>query len=323
MRWHTSVAGAREHVPVLLADFATWRRWNGSEEPDESFDVLQGEIGVVDVAGRAIVPSELEGGAFDLGLGDGELVLLQHDVGDSGDFKALRTTLAKRTHDEYLAGELEVDAGVVVGDPWNAGCDLPAMAPSKAGKVAKVGFFAPLPPGRYVVLEGRNDVASWYRLVRGNAADYQRRPADAPKPAADPTQKKVDAILARTKFGTDKAEARALEAARELVALGRSDAALAICDRVGPSRQKLAQWTRIFALATAKQDAITPLRALATEWLAPPTAADSANQVLTRKNMLEAIDAVQTSGADVAELRQEIASAPEPEIFVAGGDDFF
>ncbi len=39
--------------------------------------------------------------------------------------------------------------------------------------------------------------------------------------------------------------------------------------------------------------------------------------------MLEVIDAVGATGADVASLRTEIAAAREPDVFVADGDDVF
>ncbi|MBA3393456.1 MAG: hypothetical protein H0T89_12470 [Deltaproteobacteria bacterium] len=165
MKWHSKAAGVREHAPLLLADLATWRRWKGQDEAQVAFDALDGVVGVVDVDGRPLVPSEYDGGIFDIGVGDNEVVLVQrYDGAGADDLAELRKQLAKRALDEYAAGELVITDGVVIGDSWNTGAKL-ATAP-KSGKVTGVGFYVPLPAGSYVVLEGRDDTAAWYRLRR-------------------------------------------------------------------------------------------------------------------------------------------------------------
>ncbi len=41
MKWFLQAAGVREHAPVLIADVTTWRSWQGSDEPQASFDALE------------------------------------------------------------------------------------------------------------------------------------------------------------------------------------------------------------------------------------------------------------------------------------------
>lgn len=176
MKWHLKAATVRERVPLLLADAETWRQWKGPHEPKESYDALDGEVGVIDAGGRKVVPSRYLGGIFDVGLGKDELVLLQHFPGDVHDeLDDLREELGVRSFDEYAAGELEITSGVVICDPWQQGSELPATLPSKAGPLDEMGFFVPLRAGTYLVLEGRSEEATWYRLRKGRASEYAKR----------------------------------------------------------------------------------------------------------------------------------------------------
>ena len=108
--------------------------------------------------------------------------MLQHYASDSDDneeFSALRDAVAARASEEFLAGEIEVTDGLIVGDCWANGTafDFSALTGGNAMKVEDVTFFVPLPAGKYLVLEGidEDEEAAWYRFVKGNAADYERR----------------------------------------------------------------------------------------------------------------------------------------------------
>lgn len=199
MKWFPDVVGVRESsVPVLVADAATWRQWRGTEEPQTSFDALEGVVGVVDIDGRVLAPCPSDGPSCEIGVGRNEVVVLH----------GAHAVLDGREHEEFLAGELDVVDGLVIGDSWAAGSEL--KLPVKAKAPASVGhlvFFVPLKAGRYVVLEGRlDDEVAWYRILRGKAADYERRPDEASRaPSAD---EEVAGIMARVSFTDERKEAQ-------------------------------------------------------------------------------------------------------------------
>ncbi len=311
MKWFSEVVGVREaSVPVLIADAATWLRWQGTGEPQVSFDSLEGVVGVVEIDGRVVAPCTSEGQAFEVGVGRTEVVVVHGSHAAVGG-------------EEFLAGELEVVDGLVIGDSWAVGSELTLPVKAKAPvSIGHLVFFVPLKAGRYVVLEGRSedDEVAWYRILRGKAADHARRPDAASQQAS--AEKEVAGIMARVSFADERKEARALEEARRLIELGRADLALELCDRASPQRATLANLTRVFALrALGRADAAVLATSLAEAWLAPATAADSVNQVLPRRQLLEALDAVAAS--DVAAVRARVAAAPEPDVFVSDDGDSF
>lgn len=330
MKWFSSAAGVRERVPVLIADVAVWKRWKGDGENASSFDSLEGVVGPTEVGGRVLVPFELDGGVFDVGVGKDEVVVLQHHDGEESTFadwrRALGKPAGKREHEEFLAGELTVSAGVVIGDSWSNGKQLDAEKLGKAAcPIEPLVFFAPLASGTYLVLEGCSDDEDvrWYRLRKGKAASYERRPPSREESPEESRASEVRDIMQRARFGDERQEARALEDALRLVELGRPDLALALCDQASPARRVLAGWTRLFALAALERPIVEPLTKLVEEWLSPPASSESANQVLTQQNILDLLDAATRAQHDVGALRQRVASAPSPDVFVSGDADFF
>ncbi len=329
MKWFLNAAGVRERAPLLVADVAVWRNWRGTDEPQASFDALDGVVGVVDLDQRSVIAHSCEGGVFDIGVAKDEVVVLQHYASDESDSErdGLRQALAAREKQEYLAGEIAIrEGGVLIGDSWQKGAELDlAKSGATPTNAAPLVFFAPLKAGRYLVLEGRSgdEETSWYRLRRGEASGYERRPegqTEETSPAAE-----VAGIMGCVSFEDPIKEARALGDARELIRLRRPDLALGICNQASPARRVLASWVRVFALAALGQDATAELTHLAGEWLAPATTAEAANQLLPRQDLLGAIDAVDAAAQSkglLAPLRARVADAPEPEVFVPFGDSF-
>jgi len=337
MKWFLGAAGVRERVPVLVASPAVWRRWRGDAESEESFASLEGVVGPIEVDGRVVVPFGYEGGIFDVGVGKGEIVILQHLDGDEARAERYRTALArgpaKSAGDEqdlgdpaeltgYLAGELTIAEGLLVGNSWKNGAELDARLGKTARVLEPLLFFAPLAAGTYLVLEGRSDDEDlqWYRIRKGKARDHAPRPPPGVEAGSE-----VAWRMARASFEDPRAEAAALETARELVELGRPDLALELCDKASPARRVFATWTRVFALAALDREPLAVLRPLVEEWLAPATSAEAANQTLTKKDLLAAVAAVEktASAAAAGDLRRRLEAAPAPDVFVAEGGDFF
>jgi|GEM_PF-3763163 len=316
MKWHTKVAGTRESAPVLIADVATWRLWRGEAEPQDSFDAFEGENGPVTVVDRGtFVPCEPGGGVYEIGVGTDEVVVLQRYDSDDAP-TSLHAALATREEFvEYLAGEIDVTGGIVIGDAWANGSELSlATTPAAPKSVGHLVFFVPLPAGRYLVLEGHDedDERSWYRIVRGNATSYASR-------LHSPEHDERKQIMARVSFADPKKEVRALEDARRLVTIGRPDLALQLCERASPERAILAGHVRIFALVELEPEhAGTLAISLAGRWLAPAKSVNSANQVLGRNQIMEALEVVPRTAA-VRELLAQVKTAPEPEVFIADG----
>ena len=65
--------------------------------------------------------------------------------------------------------------------------------------------------------------------------------------------------------------------------------------------------------------------ALAAAWLEPATSVQSASQTLPRGHIVRALDAALSieDNAKVQSTRAMVVAAPEPGVYVAGGDDFF
>jgi hypothetical protein len=179
MKWSSDAVGVRERVPLLIADARTWSTWQGADEPQDTFDMLEGVVGPTNSSGRTVVPFAYEGGVFEIGVADDTLIVMQHYESDDGEkFNELRAALEMRTPKEFMAGEIEVNDGLIVGDCWANGTAFDFSAiPGDAKKVDDLTYFVPLPAGKYLVLEGvAEDVeAAWYRFVKGKAADYARR----------------------------------------------------------------------------------------------------------------------------------------------------
>jgi hypothetical protein len=202
--------------------------------------------------------------------------------------------------------------------------DLQGTLPTTPGAVGERWWYLPRAPGRYTVVEGHFDgdgeEARWCRITPHGKKTYHRRP---PNPTVDPVQ----AVLERISFSDPIAEARTLEYAVELIELGRPELALELCAKASEGRRVVAAWTRILALAAlkdlaAEREAI----ALADAWLTPADSVLAANQVLPRAQLLRAMDAaavVVEKSMALAAVRAKVAAAPEPDVFVAGGGDFF
>jgi hypothetical protein len=77
--------------------------------------------------------------------------------------------------------------------------------------------------------------------------------------------------------------------------------------------------------ALRSKDAIVEATTLARAWLAPATSTSSVNQVLPRAHVLRSLDEVLSAMSDpkLAAVREEVARAPEPDVFVPDGGDFF
>lgn len=309
-----------EGAPLVVADPIVYRTRTG-DEGDGPSDFV--EVVATD-AGKLILLDTDGGGGVDVGWSDRELVvvLAPSDFEDAKAFAKLAKRIEGAKKAEYLAGDLEVTSGLVVADSALSGAVLPDALPTTAGAVAKTGpWFLPRAAGRYTVVEGHfeDELVTWCRLVPYGTATYLPRPKEDP---VDPVQR----VLDRISFADAVREARALEDALELVSLGRPDLALDVCAKASPARAALASWTRILALTAMKDRAAqSEARTLASKWLAPADSASSANQVLPRKQLERALEAAAALGPDPAldALRTKIAAAPEPEVFVAGGDDFF
>ncbi len=305
MDWLTSVAGAHASAPVLIADVATWKRWRGNEEQD-AFDAFEGEVGTVTVACGTFVPCEPDGGVYELGVGQDEVVVLQR-YDSERDQAPLRAALAAREHEEFLGGELDVVHGIVIGNAEVKGADLSLdPLPTTPASVGPLAFFVPLAPGRYLVLEGRNEDAdlSWYRLVRGEASSFAPR-FDAP------LHDEMKQIMARVSFADERSEVRALADARRLVTLGRADLAMELCARSTPAGAVLADHVRVFAFADFEPtEAILLAISLASRWLQREKADVRVDQTLGRIQILEALEAVPAS-AEVVALRAQVKAAPD------------
>ncbi len=298
--WGRRVAST-EGSPIVVADLETFSARAGN---------VEGAAHDVDLDEGAVLLDTNGGGPADVGVSDDEVIVLL----TSSDFDDEPKRLAKlvkaierEKYPEYLVGTIEPKGDLVVDDS--------AHDPASGSKPA---FVVPWKPGRYTVVEGHYDEeggeARWCRITPLGRKEYARRPAEAPR---DPVQE----ILARVSLSGPKEEARALEAALELIALGRPDLALEICAKSSAARRALAAWTRVLALASQQGDAAArEAAALAEEWLRPADSAEHPNQVLPRGHVLRALDAARAD----AGLRARVAAAPEPDVFVAdSGADFF
>lgn len=329
LRWFTGAVGC-EGTPLLYADRGAYDHWRGVDEHDGANDyqrvvveegfTLPTEIVMHDGVAIGLLDSEGDV-TFDVGCDEREVVALGAYVDEDDPKRAERTraaVAAKKKHPEYLVGALEIGPrGLVLA---NSGASSAAIADIDGGDARSLGrdhFFVPLPAGRYVVLEGRDgedDYSAWWcRILPASKKKYAKRPTPQPSdPVAD--------IMARVSFKDAVAEARALEDALELVTLGRAELALSLCDRASSDRRWLAAFTRVIALAATKDArAAGEASAVAEAWLRPADSRQAANQMLTRAQVLRALDA---AGAD-AELRARVVAAPEPDVFIDGGVDFF
>lgn len=294
-------AASTEGSPIVVADLETFTARAGN---------VEGAADDVDIDEGAVLLDTNGGGPADVGIRDDELIVLlaSSDFDDEPKLLAkLLKAIEGEKYPEYLVGTIEPKGDLVVDDSAND----PASG-------AKPALVVPWKAGRYTVVEGHYDEeggeARWCRITPHGRKEYAKRPAKAPR---DPVQE----ILARISVAGPKEEARALEAALELIALGRADLALEISAKASAARRALATWTRVLALASQKDDsAAREATALAEEWLRPADSTEHPNQVLPRGHVLRALDAA-GAGAD---LRARVAGAPEPDVFVADtGGDFF
>jgi hypothetical protein len=323
-----------EGAPVLVADLEVYEAWRGNQGASPTdyqrlvMDHGYGDpAGVVPFGAKAVGLIDSDGGGpVDIGWSDDETLIVQY-VGDYEEQPKRLTKLVKAIESgklpEFLVGEIELSAALVIAD---SALEAPSgsMASDEAGPVATNRFRVPRRGGRYVLVEGRYEEddgleATWCRLVPRGKGNYRERPKPTPD---DP----VALILERLSFEDPKEEARSLEAALELVRLGRPEVALEICAKASPARRVLAAWTRIFALAAQRDEkARAEAMDLARSWLSPATSADATNQALPRASVLRAIEAALgvEEAAALREMHRRVSDAPEPEVFVPDGGDFF
>ncbi len=299
-RWSRRVVST-EGSPIVVADLETFHARAGS---------VEGAGDDVDIDEGAVLLDTNGGGPVDVGVSDDEVIVLlaSSDFDDDPkSFAKLLKAIESERYPEYLVGTIEPKGDLVVDDAANG-----------RASGSKPAFLLPWKAGRYTVVEGHYDEehgeARWCRIMLPGRREYAKRPAETPR---DP----VEEILERVSFVGPKEEARSLEAALELIALGRADLALEIAGKASAARRALATWTRVLALASQKNDAaVREATALAEEWLRPADRAEHPSQVLPRSHVLRALD-VAGAGAD---LRVRVAGAPEPDVFVADtGGDFF
>lgn len=308
--WNHRALGT-EGAPLVLADAAAYARWNGNdgEGPADFAELLT--IGDV----TAVLVDTEGGGPVTVGQAEDEVVVLMCDSDYEDAPKRLAkvlSSIASHALDEHLVGEIDVAEAIVVADG--------ALA-EKTESEDRVRLT--LPAGRYVVSDGTHEnddgwETRWCRLAPPGRRKYAPR---VERVAEDP----VATIMARVSFATPEKEACALEDALELTQLGRPDLALELCAKASSSRRALASYTRIIALAGARdRQAAAEAVALAKAWLAPPTSADDVNQALTRARVLQAIDAALAVDQDatLSEHRARVVAAPEPEVFMPDGDTF-
>jgi hypothetical protein len=203
LRWDARVI-ATEGSPLLFCASSTYGKWRGNaaakEKPsdydrivlDEGFDdpvdvvkFGRSRIGLIDTDG---------GGPYDIGVDEREVVIAGF-VGDYDDDETLKASMAdsigRAELEEFHAGDLELgEDGLVIADSASPSIalELPKGKLSARAFEQKC-FFAPLPRGRYVVLEGaaRNDKnweARWCRLVPEGTLTRPRRPKVADDPVA-------------------------------------------------------------------------------------------------------------------------------------------
>lgn len=329
-----------EGSPVLLAGARLYAGWSGAaagKAGDYQRVVLDGGVpdpaGVVGCRGASVALVDTEGGRnFDVGVTPHDVVLV--DIGvDSKRRARLRKQVDRGTMPEFFVGELDIDGGIVIADSALNGVVVPAdgraldtETASAPRTLAPNQLFVARPKGHYVLLEGALDDDDdgdnrWFRLVQAmSGATYDRRP-----PA--PSQDKVEYMLARMSFASPVEEARALEIALELIALGRPDLAIEASAKASDDRKALANWTRILALAAQRSPlAEAECRELTEWWLAPADSTRAANQMLLRAQIVRALDSVLSISPSPAlsALRARVVDAPEPTVFLASGDgDFF
>lgn len=323
MKWTADPASSpHPSVPILVSTREAWKTWTGRAMDEDAFGDLEGVVGVAEVAGapRAALPAE-EQGAFHLGIGDDEVVLL-HWFGSGKGLAARKKSLAARDEEEYLAGVLDVSDALVIGDAWTSGWAL--EAPKKPGKTTQGEdslFAVPLPAGRYVVLEGTDDEeARWLRIRRGDPASYTPRPPDGPR-APSPAERAaalLHEILTPKLAGKNVVATSTLEKVKEIVTLDQAALLEKKVDELASTRPAYAQWLGILTRAAKGEDATADLKRLTEEWLAPATSTKSANQHLGKAELIEAFAIV----SGLADLKTKVENAPPPDVFVEEGDFF-
>lgn len=167
-------------APLLVATNASWKRWKKDDaELGQAFEGVLGEGSADDATGFAL-PGFEQGRIWIAAAEDA--VWIVHWFGPEDDAGPSTAWRMSTTHTEYLAGTFTVPkGGASVGDAWH-----------------EARWPLPLPPGKYVVLEGQDDDrASWLRVLVGRAADHVARPAPpAQEPSAEElAQARIETLL--------------------------------------------------------------------------------------------------------------------------------
>lgn len=316
-------------VPVLLNTPSAWALWAGRSTDEETLGALEGACGAVTIDDVAWAVLEGEQGVFHLGVNGNEVVLLTW-FGPARKLAAHKAKLAAGGLDEFLTGVLDVVDGLVLGNAWTRGWTVEApKVPKKVKQGDESLFVVPLASGRYVVLEGHDEACEesrWLRILPGDLAAYVTRPKAEPR-EIDP------ADLAREilhEIETPRVTGKQLVAAtstfdhiKRIVALDQRSMIAQRIMALSTSRPAYARWLDVLLRAATGADAVDRLSELATEWLAAPTSTHSANQHISRIELLSAFDALEAVGVQtLAPLRAKVEAAPQPDVFVEEGDFF-
>ncbi len=337
IRWFPETIGLpHPSVPMLIADSQTWAAWRGSNEPEEITDAFDGELGVVEVGGSSWACMGYTGGEFQVAVGQADVIVLQSlscqdDEDYTQEIAMVRDDIVNRRRTEYLTGEIEVTGLLVLGDAWNKGV-VKGTSASEPRVIDAEGdgsghlFMVPLPPGRYLVLEGSDDDdpdVIWLRFRQGNPQDYQTRPEKEEE--AEESERVCELLheLEHVRISGKNFESERSKVAivRELIELGGAKSIEERCNELTSNNPFFATWLQVLLLSATEGNAASLLEELAREWLTPASSAEAANQVLTRKQLLEGFSAVPTT-TTLEKLRKQVEAAPEPEVFVPDGDFF-
>jgi hypothetical protein len=323
-RWTANAVGTMHPSdPIVVSTRQTWSAWRGKDAGSEAWDALEGVVGVAAIEGAAMAAlPAYEQGSFHIAVRDSEIVIL-HWFGSAKKLAARKARLLDKQDEEFFAGVLDVSDSLVIGDAWTAGWEVAVGAAAKEEKHGPDRVFVvPRMAGRYVVLEGCDEEeAAWLRILPGDPGAYTPRPSPTPSDSpAEIAAKLVHEIVTPRVVAKQLVATSAFERVKRIAELDQ----LAVLQRkiaeLAPSRPAYARWLEILARAAAGDDARADLTALAEEWLTPATSDRSANQDVSKAELIEAFDAV--GAPDLVALKERIANAPTPDVFIGDGDFF-